>query len=153
MPSYCQCGDYNVECPQTCYSEWYGHRLRESTVNNPVGAATQAFHAKAYGKDFAYEDFAPMWTNELFNATEWAELFARAGARGLTMTSKHHEGFTLWPSDQSWMWNAVDTGPKQDLLAALSTAVRAKGLKFGTYFSLYEWFNPPVKIPQRTFVD
>ncbi len=72
VPSYCQCGDYNVECPQTCYSEWYGHRLRESTVNNPVGAATQAFHAKAYGKNFAYEDFAPMWTNELFNATEWA---------------------------------------------------------------------------------
>ena len=74
---------------------------------SPPGAATQAFHAKAYGKDFAYEDFAPMWTNELFNATEWAQLFKRAGARGLTMTSKHHEGFTLWPSAQLWMWNAV----------------------------------------------
>ena len=39
-------------------------------------------------------------------------------------------------------WNAVEIGPKRDLLGDLTTAVRAKGLKMGIYYSLYEWYNP-----------
>jgi len=62
-------------------------------------------------------------------------------------TSKHHEGFCLWPSAEAtrtWgrPWNAVDAGPKRDLLGDLAKAVRKRGLKFGFYYSLYEWFNP-----------
>ena len=36
----------------------------------------------------------------------------------------------------------MDVGPKRDLVGAVAEAVRAKGLKFGVYHSLYEWFNP-----------
>jgi len=39
-------------------------------------------------------------------------------------------------------WNSVEIGPKRDLLGDLTTAVRAKGLKSGIYYSLYEWYNP-----------
>ncbi len=39
-------------------------------------------------------------------------------------------------------WNAVEIGPKRDLLGDLSEAVRRKGLRMGYYYSLYEWYNP-----------
>lgn len=58
------------------------------------------------------------------------------------MTSKHHEGFTLWPSSTSWNWNSVDVGPKRDLVKDLSEVIRQKNLHFGLYFSLMDWFHP-----------
>ena len=36
--------------------------------------------------------------------------------RYVVLTSKHHEGFTNWPSSTSWNWNSVDTGPHRDLV-------------------------------------
>ena len=83
-----------------------------------------------------------MWKAELFNATEWAELFRRSGAKYIVPTSKHHEGFTLWPNAQSWNWNAVDIGPHRDLLGEIMEAVRGAGLHAGMYFSLFEWSAP-----------
>ncbi|KAB7506347.1 hypothetical protein Anas_05841 [Armadillidium nasatum] len=53
------------------------------------------------------------------------------------------EGFTMWPSKYSFSWNAMDLGPKRDLLGDLASAIRNKtSLRFGLYHSLYEWFNP-----------
>ena len=39
-------------------------------------------------------------------------------------------------------WNAVEVGPKRDLIGEIAQAVRDRGLKFGLYYSLYEWFHP-----------
>ena len=40
-------------------------------------------------------------------------------------------------------WNSVEIGPNRDLLGELADAVRKQeGMKFGFYYSLYEWFNP-----------
>ena len=83
-----------------------------------------------------------MFKAELFNSTAWADLFRRAGARYTIPTSKHHEGFAMWPSAQSWNWNAVDIGPHRDLLGEIMSATRAAGLHAGAYFSLYEWWHP-----------
>jgi len=58
------------------------------------------------------------------------------------LTSKHHEGFTLWPSEQSWNWNSVDIGPHRDLCGDLTKSVKDAGLHMGFYYSLYEWYNP-----------
>ncbi len=125
------------------YAEWYWNHIADQKPTNPWWQ----FHTNHYGANFAYQDFAPRFRAELFNADQWAELFVRSGAKYIVPTSKHHEGFCLWPSEEAnrtWgrPWNAVVEGPKRDLLGELGQAVRRKGLKFGFYYSLYEWFNP-----------
>ncbi len=125
------------------YAEWYWNNMANQKPDN----VWWQFHRKNYGEDFPYQDFAPMFRAELFNPDQWADLFVRSGAKYIVPTSKHHEGFCMWPSaeaNRDWgrPWNATVIGPKRDLLGDLATAVRQRGLKFGFYYSLYEWFNP-----------
>ena len=127
------------------YAEWYWRALKDPQRDDHE--AVKAFHAATYGSDFDYQDFAPRFAAELFDAEAWARTFPRSGAGYIVITSKHHDGFALWPSadaSRSWgrPWNAQEVGPQRDLLAELSTATRAAGLRFGIYYSLYEWFNP-----------
>uniref|UniRef100_A0A1E1XA71 Putative alpha-L-fucosidase n=1 Tax=Amblyomma aureolatum TaxID=187763 RepID=A0A1E1XA71_9ACAR len=105
--------------------------------------AFREFMERNYRPGFTYQDFAPRFTAEFFDPDRWAEIFKKAGARYVVLTSKHHEGYTLWPSAVSWNWNAGDVGPRRDLVGDLAEAVRNKsGIHFGLYHSLYEWFNP-----------
>jgi len=133
------------------YAEWYWSRLMNKGTK--VNKYFTDFHNKTYGEDFKYQDFAPMFKAELFNPDQWASLFRESGARYVVLTSKHHEGFTLWPSPQSWNWNSVDIGPHRDLCGDLSDAVKKAGLKMGFYYSLYEWFNPQYKSDLEAYVD
>ncbi|WP_404423147.1 alpha-L-fucosidase [Nibricoccus sp. IMCC34717] len=139
-------GVYSVPAwgTQKYYAEWYWQRIKSP---DPEHREWADFHAKNFGADFDYKDFAPRFRAELFNADQWADLFQRAGIRYVVPTSKHHEGFALWPSaeaSRTWgrPWNAVEIGPKRDVLGELAEATRRKGIKFGFYYSLYEWFNP-----------
>ncbi|XP_058656848.1 LOW QUALITY PROTEIN: plasma alpha-L-fucosidase [Ammospiza caudacuta] len=96
-----------------------------------------------YPPGFSYEDFGPLFTAEFFDPNQWADILKASGAKYVVLTSKHHEGFTLWGSKYSWNWNAVDVGPKRDLVAELATSVKNRtDLHFGLYHSLFEWFNP-----------
>ena len=122
------------------YSEWYWRRSTMDT--SAVGRAFRDFHLRTYGPRFQYQDFAPQFRAELFDPEQWASLFQSSGAKYVVLTSKHHDGFTLWPSAQSWNWNAVDVGPHRDIAGDLTRAVKAKGLVMGFYYSLYEWFHP-----------
>ncbi|MFN0105816.1 MAG: alpha-L-fucosidase [Bryobacteraceae bacterium] len=131
------------------YAEWYWNAMTQgqSAKANPIQAGTWAYHQKQYGADFPYRNFAPQFRAELFDADHWADVFARSGAKYVALTSKHHEGFALWPSKEAsatWgrPWNAVEIGPKRDVLGELTAAVRRKSLKMGFYYSLYEWYNP-----------
>ena len=135
------------------YAEWYWNRISDKKPDN----VWWQFHVKNYGENFDYQDFAPRFTGELFDAEQWASLFQRAGVKYVVPTSKHHEGFCLWPSaeaSKTWgrPWNAVEIGPKRDLLDELAKATRAQGLKFGFYYSLYEWFNPLWKTDRQRYV-
>lgn len=63
--------------------------------------------------------------------------------RYVVLTSKHHDGYALWPSKYSFSWNSVDTGPHRDIIKELAEAVTTKtSMKFGLYHSLFEWFHP-----------
>jgi alpha-L-fucosidase len=131
------------------YAEWYWHAITEGRKPNanPVDAGSWEMHQRLYGADYPYSNFAPQFRAELFDPQHWADVFQRSGAKYVALTSKHHEGFALWPSaeaSRTWgrPWNAVEIGPHRDLLGDLTAAVRDKGLKMGIYYSLYEWYNP-----------
>ncbi|EHA98328.1 Plasma alpha-L-fucosidase [Heterocephalus glaber] len=96
-----------------------------------------------YPPDFKYEDFGPLFIAKFFNASQWADIFQASDAKYIVLTSKHHEGFTLWGSEYSWNWNAVDEGPTKDIVRELEVAIRTRtNLHFGLYYPLFEWFHP-----------
>jgi len=134
-------GVYSVPAwgPKGKYAEWYWHDMQDRE------GETWRFHKETYGEHFQYQDFAPLFRAELFDPAHWADVFVRSNAKYIVLTSKHHEGFCLWPSAESWNWNSVDVGPHRDLCGELLDAVRARGLRMGFYYSLYEWFNPTYK--------
>jgi alpha-L-fucosidase len=121
------------------YAEHYENRLIQGNK------LFTAHHRKFYGEQFKYSDFAPMFKAEYFKPEEWADLFVKSGAKYVVLTSKHHDGFCLWPSAESYKWNSVDVGPHRDIAGDLTEAVKAKGLKMGFYYSLLEWSNPLYK--------
>lgn len=89
---------------------------------------------RAFAKDFTAINYQP---------EEWADLAKEAGARYLIITAKHHEGFALYDSPTS-EWNSVrSSAAGKDLLAPLEKAVRARGMKFGLYYSqAQDWVHP-----------
>lgn len=139
------------------YAEWYWHRMGTPDDNNKdlnkVRKLFRDHHEQYWGKDFKYQDFAPLFKAENFDPDAWAELFQKAGAKYVVLTSKHHEGFALWPSRHSWNWNSVDVGPHRDICGDITKSVRAKGLRMGFYYSLYEWFNPLYRSNVKKYVD
>lgn len=124
------------------YAEWYWRRWDQPSKNQHFFTD---YHNRVYGPGVKYQDFVRDFKAQMYQPDEWAERFKEAGAKYVVLTSKHHEGFTLWPSEYAWNWNAVDAGPHRDLLGDLTKSVRGKGLKMGFYYSLLEWYNPLYK--------
>ena len=118
------------------YAEWY-----YASVIGDMQQGGDAFHKARYGHDFEYRDFGPLFTAEFFDADYWADLFRCSGAGYVVLTSKHHDGYCLWPCKSPYKknWNSFDVGPRRDLLGELSSAVRKQGLKMGLYYSIIEW--------------
>ncbi len=90
----------------------------------------------------------PLFQPEVGFADMWAELANDAGMRYAVMTSKHHDGFTLFNSNQAYsLANDVAGGtnisPKgRDVAREFADAMRAKGLRAGFYYSLLDWQHP-----------
>jgi alpha-L-fucosidase len=135
---FVQWGPYSVPAynPKKGYAEWIGNP-KNGWVNDP-------FVREMFGDQVTYWDFGKLLKAELFNPDQWADLFARAGAKYVVFSTKFHDGFCMWPTTYSWPkdWNAGATGPKRDVVGDIQKAVRQKGMRFGAYFSLCEWFNP-----------
>ena len=134
-------GNWTDWFAQNPYAEWYANTMRIA------GSPTQRHHFDTYGHGFAYTDFAPMFNEavEAWDPEEWASFFKQVGARYVVLTSKHHDGFLLWPSTHP---NPFHDGYfcRRDLMEELGQAVRAAGLTMAAYYSGgVDWtFNPQV---------
>jgi len=87
-----------------------------------------------------YEQLADSWHPKPRPAREWARLAKKAGMKYMVMTTKHHEGFCLWDTEQT-DYNAAHRGPGRDLVREYVEACREAGLKVGLYYSLMDWHH------------
>ena len=121
--------DYDNLFAQAPYAEWYSNALRLP------GSPTAVRHAEIYG-DRPYDSFRPEFeaAAEAFDADAWADLFAASGAGYVVFVTKHHDGFCLWPTDVP---NPHEPGwhSRRDFVGELAAAVRARGMRFGLYYS------------------
>ena len=122
--------------------EWFRHNSYAEWYQNTIGiqdSAARARHVEIYGADYPYGRFAGGFACELWDPARWAGLFKEAGARYVVLTTKHHDGFCLYPSAYT-DYNSVKLGPRRDLTGELSQAVRNAGLRMGHYYSgLLDW--------------
>ncbi len=121
--------DYDHAIAMAPYTEWY-----ENAIKVP-GTPSAVFHLKNYGSAL-YEAFTGTFQEGLshWDPDEWARIFSEAGAKYVVMVTKHHDGYCLWPSNiknpHHAGWNT-----QRDLVGELADAVRARGLRFGVYYS------------------
>jgi alpha-L-fucosidase len=122
--------DWDVWFRANPYAEWYLNSLRID------GSPTQAHHRERYGADYDYYRFAEAFNRgaEAWEPKRWAALFRDVGARYVVFGTKHHDGFTLWPSRIA---NPHRPGlsATRDLVGELTEAVRAAGMRMGLYYS------------------
>ncbi|KAG9119987.1 hypothetical protein FRC07_004706, partial [Ceratobasidium sp. 392] len=123
------------------YEEWYNWWL-----HNPAQPSNILWnhHRDTYGEDKLYDDFIPEFNGAKFDATEWVDLFATAGAKYFVLVTKHHDGFSLFNTHNSTHRSSVHLGPKRDFIGEIMQASRERHptMRKGTYYSMPEWFNP-----------
>jgi alpha-L-fucosidase len=118
-------------------NEWYPRNMYVQ------GTPEFQHHVERYGPHtrFGYKDFIPLFTAEKFDPDHWANLFRRAGAEFVVPVAEHHDGFALYDCGFS-EWNAVQKGPKRDIIGELAEAVRRQWLVFGlsSHRAEHWWF-------------
>ncbi|KAI1463577.1 glycoside hydrolase family 29 protein [Daldinia caldariorum] len=142
-------GPYSVtgwgnSSPYESYAEWFWWYSTHHPDSDPSDVFD--YRLRTYGRDWAYDDTFPSFTASRFDPKAWTDLIVASGARYFVLTSKHHDGFSLFDSGSSPSNNrsALRHGPRRDLLGELFDAAERHhpSLRRGTYFSLPEWFNP-----------
>ena len=90
-----------------------------------------------------YREYAKEFNPTQYDPDFWAQLAKDAGMKYIVITSKHHDGFALFPSDVT-DWDIEDATPyKKDLIGPLAEAARERDLKFGLYYSqAQDWTHP-----------
>lgn len=77
-----------------------------------------------------------------FNASEWVKAIKDSGAKYITFTTRHHDGFSMFDTDQS-DYNIVDATPfKRDVLKELADECQKQGIKLHLYYSHIDWTRP-----------
>jgi len=102
-------------------------------------------HLKQFGhpSEFGYKDIIPLWKAEKWDPEALMDLYYRVGARYFVSMGCHHDNFDLWNSRHN-KWNAVNMGPKRDVLGDWQRAAKNLGLKFGVSEHLgasYTWWR------------
>ena len=89
-----------------------------------------------------YEWLASTFDPIRFDAHAWVSLAKAAGVRYITITARHHDGFSMFAT-KATPYNIVDWTPyKRDPLKALADECRRQGLKLFFYYSQLDWHHP-----------
>jgi alpha-L-fucosidase len=119
--------------------DWYARRMYQENDS------AYKYHIEHYGHPslFGFKDIIPMWKAEKWDPDKLMELYKKAGAKYFVSMGTHHDDFFLWDS-KIHRWNAVNMGPKKDVVGIWQQAARKNGLKFGVSEHLgasFTWFQ------------
>lgn len=92
------------------------------------------------------------WDPKKFNAKAWAKMAKQMGAKYVKITTKHHEGFCLWPS-KTTKYTVANTPYKKDILGELVKAYNDEGIDVHFYYSFLDWSNPDYRSSIKTPED
>jgi len=94
-----------------------------------------------------YEAFAAQFNPVRFDAAEWVRIAKDAGMKYIIITSKHHDGFSLWDSKVS-QYDIIDATPfGRDILRELADAAAQEDIRLGFYHSIMDWHHPDAQAP------
>ena len=119
--------------------DWYARGMYEP------GNKHYKYHLAHYGhpSEFGYKDIIPLWKAEKWDPDRLMQLYQKAGAKYFVSMGTHHDNFFLWNS-KLHNWNAVNMGPKRDVVGDWQKAAQKYGLKFGVSEHLgasFTWFQ------------
>jgi alpha-L-fucosidase len=84
-----------------------------------------------------------------FDPDQWMQAIQASGARYIVLVAKHHDGFCLWPTEQTDY--SVKASPwkdgKGDVVGDVARSARRYGLKFGVYLSPWDRHDPRYNDP------
>ena len=95
--------------------------------------------------DQQYQKYFDHFCPDLYDPAEWAKMARRAGMKYFVITTKHHDGFCLWDTQQT-DYKVTNTPHGKDLIGPMVKAFRAEGLGVGFYHSLIDWHHPEFPI-------
>lgn len=98
----------------------------------------------------AYERMVDGFYPSKYDAREWARIVRKSGAKYITITARHHDGFALWPSKVD-AYNISATPFKRDVIGELAEACREEGIELSLYYSLLDWHRPDYT-PGRSYL-
>lgn len=126
--------------------DWYARRLYLQNSKSNWEKKCYDYHVKNYGhpSEFGFKDIIPLWKAERWNPEELMKLYKKTGAKYFVSMATHHDNFFLWNS-KIHKWNAVNMGPKKDVVGLWQQAAKKQGLYFGLSEHLaasYTWYQP-----------
>lgn len=110
-------------------------------IYSELGAGEWVMHERKIPYD-SYKRLADFFRPEDFNAKEWVQLAKIAGMKYITITSRHHDGFSMFRTNAT-PYNIVDATPyHKDPLMELAKECQKEGIELHIYYSLLDWGRP-----------
>ncbi len=94
-----------------------------------------------------YSKLAEQFDAASFDAKAWARTARNAGMKYMVLTTKHHDGFSLFKSKAN-SFNSINSAARRDIVAEYVEACRSEGLKVGFYYSPMDWRFPGYFFPE-----
>jgi alpha-L-fucosidase len=96
-----------------------------------------------------YQYYADNFNPVEFDPDAWAALAKDAGVKYVIITSKHHDGFSIFDSAYT-DYDVMKAKYGQDILGPLSSSMKKAGIPLGFYYSIMDWHHPDY-LPRRAW--
>jgi alpha-L-fucosidase len=129
------------------FIHWGIYAVAEGEWQGRTGGAGEWIMAWANVPRAEYERLAPTFDPVRFDAAEWVRIAKDAGMKYIVITSKHHDGFSMFDSAAS-PYDIVDATPyRKDVMKALASEAKKAGLRFCFYYSIMDWHHASQFVP------